>query len=62
MNSNKFNLSVHPIQTDIEKHNDKEYGEESDIKTTNKVFWNNYNFYEKSRLRMSAHIQHNKAI
>jgi hypothetical protein len=38
MNSNTLNLSVHPMQTDIEKNNDKEYGKESDIKTTNEVF------------------------
>jgi uncharacterized protein YqgV (UPF0045/DUF77 family) len=38
MNSNTLNLSVHPMQTDIEKNNDKEYRQESDIKTTNEVF------------------------
>jgi hypothetical protein len=38
MNSNTLNLSVHPMQTDIEKNNDKEYRKESDIKTTNEVF------------------------
>jgi hypothetical protein len=38
MNFKYTQLSVRPMQIDIGKNNDKEYGEESDIKTTNEVF------------------------